>query len=54
MPRLVEVEINKNEIFVLEEDKAIELCTVEYFNGKTPKLNGIVFDILNFGKKLLA
>ena len=43
--------MNKNTIIVLDsEEKAVELCTEEYFKGNNKtKINGRKFDIFNFG-----
>ena len=51
MGKTVEVELNKNTIIVLDsEEKAVELCTEEYFKGNNKtKINGRKFDIFNFG-----
>lgn len=49
MERFVEIEINKNDIIVLEEGKAIDFCTNEYFKGNKTRINGKIFDIFNFG-----
>ena len=51
MGKTIEVELNKNTIIVLDsEEKAVELCTEEYFKGNNKiKINGKKFDIFNFG-----
>lgn len=51
MRKIIEVELNKNTIIVLDsEEKAVELCTEEYFKGNNKtKINGRKFDIFNFG-----
>lgn len=50
MNRTVEIELNTNNIIVLEEEKAVEFCTQEYFKGNDKlKINGRKFDIFNFG-----
>lgn len=51
MGKTIEVELNKNTIIVLDsEEKAVELCTEEYFKGNNKiKINGRKFDIFNFG-----
>lgn len=47
---MVEIELNKNNIIILEEEKAIEFCTTEYFKGNDNlKINGRKFDVFNFG-----
>ena len=46
---MVEIEINKKNIIVIEESKAIEFCTNEYFKGNKTKINGKIFDIMQFG-----
>lgn len=58
MGKTVEIELNKNSIIILEEEKAVEFCTQEYFKGNDNlKINGRRFDIFNFGnfkEKLLC
>lgn len=47
---MVEIELNKKDIIVVEEEKAIEFATQEYFKGNDNiKINGRKFDIFNFG-----
>lgn len=47
---MVEVKLSKKSIIVVEEDKAIELATQEYFKGNEDiRINGQKFDIFNFG-----
>lgn len=50
MGKVVEIEINTNSIIILEEEKAVEFCTQEYFKGNDKlKINGKKFDIFSFG-----
>lgn len=51
MGKNIEVKLNKNTIIVLDsEEKAVELCTQEYFKGNDKtEINGRKFDIFNFG-----
>lgn len=47
---MAEIELNKKTIIVVEEEKAIEFATQEYFKGNDNiKINGKKFDIFNFG-----
>lgn len=50
MGKFVGVQLNKKTMIILEEEKAVEFCTQEYFKGNTNlKINGKEFDIFNFG-----
>lgn len=52
---MVEVEINKKLIIIMEKEKALEFAVNEYFtNGRSVKINGKIFDILNYGNQELA
>lgn len=47
---MVEIKINKKNIIVIENEKAVELATQEYFKGNEDiEINGKKFDIFNFG-----
>lgn len=50
MENTVEIQLNKKNIIVMEEGKALEFCTEEYFKGnENLRINGKKFDIFDFG-----